>query len=1061
MFGSPGDSEPTRNELARAIDAFLDRDPAEEIPRIELPRPRESESMRVGLSLGEFELLREVGAGSTGTVFEAIQRSVPGRRVAVKILRAPALSPRMVDRFRREIAIIGRLDHPAIVPVIGADLGADVPYYAMKYIAGVPLGRMIERLRLLGNAPNDCSPLARILGEADRTRAESTDGAPSSSESILIGSFHAWVARAALALAEGLQHAHAHGIVHRDVKPWNILVTVHGRPVLVDFGLACGDDFETLTVDGSFVGTLAYSSPEQVRGDALDSRSDVHSLGATIWELVSLQRPFDGTTRAEVANAIESQARPRLDASIPADLRTILGCAIARSPRDRYQTPGAFAEDLRRFLAGEPIVARPPGTLARTIAFVRGHPRWIVAGVVFVVLFAFAQHVLETSLRVSQRVEDAARSIERAEAAHSELSSTHGSIHDLYQRPTRHSDLLAVLDRIDQLEARFHASSVEAETLLRIALDTAPDDSATRGTMARLLAVRLRRALGANLDCLLPGDVRDLHDRLLEFDVAGEHRNLLCTDSWIRLDTRPRGAEVSIRGREEITKLVTPIWREFPEGSYVADISLAGYATARLPFVVRRPAAFTDPGLAARFHDLAVDLLPSDAIGEGWLHVPGGYGLIGDREAHWREVGSFVVSEREVSARQWLEFLTSDFVRARLEQLASSNPSRLAVFEDLLRVGGQAEDGEVRHAFEQDGEGRYRLHESVDPERPIAWADRSAAALYHDWLTSQLDPDSRILRFGFPDVIQWERAARGADGRRYPWGHAFDPEAPDVSPFGVRDLAGSLSEMTRSKYGASAEIYTICGSSDVYEDPRRRTLHERQERYQSSTHDVGLRVVGHLPDAWETGHRAASLPFHDSFERDTLQPEWRVFVGEPSDPRMPQKREGWESKNGRLTLKAGCRSGSNHVYAVLSLDLPARNYRIAATTRSDREVDSDQRNLVMWLRPTIRPTHAADMLFELSRRGKIHYRVHGAADPRPPGVECGFRDGRDHRLELIVRESRAEMRVWPTGEPRPTRAHLVIEVPASLPAMRFLHFKACNLIGMTVQLDDVTVEEIP
>jgi serine/threonine protein kinase/tetratricopeptide (TPR) repeat protein len=287
--------------------------------------------------LGDYRIVRPIGRGGMGTVYEAIQESL-GRKVALKVLPdAAALDPELVERFRREVRATARIRHPSIVPIHEVGEVGNIRYYAMELIDGPSLETAIVEAR-------------RHAGEARR------DSPPSSA-----GYIKAVVEEMA-ALCEGLEEAHAQGLIHRDIKPANILVARSGRYVLADFGLVRDTRAETLTRSGQMLGTLSYMSPEQVAGEDAGATTDVYSLGVTLFELLTLERPFAGRSAHEIQSAIlheEPPAPRRRNPRLDRDLETIILHCLEKEPAKRYATAGALAADLRRFLRSEPIVARP------------------------------------------------------------------------------------------------------------------------------------------------------------------------------------------------------------------------------------------------------------------------------------------------------------------------------------------------------------------------------------------------------------------------------------------------------------------------------------------------------------------------------------------------------------------------------------------------------------------------------------------------------------------------------------------------------------------------------
>ena len=276
--------------------------------------------------LGEFRILRLIGRGGMGVVFEAIQEPL-GRHVALKVLsRASSTEPDAVERFRREARTAASLHHTNIVPVFAVGEHEGIPFYAMQFIDGQPL------------AP---SPDA-----SDETATPTNR--------------YRKVAEIGLQVAEALAYAHGQGVLHRDVKPSNLLRDSHGTVWITDFGLAKVGDDPDLTSTGDVVGTLRYLAPERFRGEC-DERSDIYSLGATLYELLSSQPLFDGAASAALVERV-TQGRiaslRHIDRRIPRDLETIIQKSMALSPADRYATAAELADDLRRFTTDRPVRAR-------------------------------------------------------------------------------------------------------------------------------------------------------------------------------------------------------------------------------------------------------------------------------------------------------------------------------------------------------------------------------------------------------------------------------------------------------------------------------------------------------------------------------------------------------------------------------------------------------------------------------------------------------------------------------------------------------------------------------
>jgi WD40 repeat protein/tRNA A-37 threonylcarbamoyl transferase component Bud32 len=289
--------------------------------------------------LGRFELLGVLGRGGFGTVYKARDPELD-RTVAVKVPRAGNLAEAQeLDRFLREARSAAQLRHPSIVTVHEVGQSDGLPYLVSDFVQGVTLADQLSARR----------PGFREAAEL------------------------------VAAVADALQYAHEQGVVHRDVKPSNIMIGADGKPCVMDFGLAKRDAGEiTMTVEGQVLGTPAYMAPEQARGEghAVDGRGDVYSLGVVLYQLLTGELPFRGTQRMLLHQVLHDEPRPprSLNDPIPRDLETVCLKAMAKEPGRRYQTARDFADDLRRWLKGEPIQARPVGAWGRGWRWARRRP---------------------------------------------------------------------------------------------------------------------------------------------------------------------------------------------------------------------------------------------------------------------------------------------------------------------------------------------------------------------------------------------------------------------------------------------------------------------------------------------------------------------------------------------------------------------------------------------------------------------------------------------------------------------------------------------------------------
>ncbi|MCC6785564.1 MAG: protein kinase [Planctomycetes bacterium] len=314
-----------------------------------------------GSRFGPFSILRELGRGGMGVVYEAEQRHL-ARRVALKVLHHEVVqSPASITRFLREAKTLAKLDHSGIVRVLDVGEHEGRHWLAMELIEGETLDALLRRQREDGGHRGDSlRRMVEIVVQA----------------------------------ADALAHAHAQGIVHRDVKPSNIFVRTDGRAVLGDFGLARDASAPSLTVAGAVAGTPHYLAPEQVRGRTSgDELSDVFSLGATLYEALTLARPFDGRTIPEIVTAITTRdpIEPRrLTPGLPRDLAAIAMVALEKDRPRRYADARAMAADLHAFLELRPVLARPTGSITRLLRSVRREPWRAAVAIALASLLLFA-----------------------------------------------------------------------------------------------------------------------------------------------------------------------------------------------------------------------------------------------------------------------------------------------------------------------------------------------------------------------------------------------------------------------------------------------------------------------------------------------------------------------------------------------------------------------------------------------------------------------------------------------------------------------------------------------
>lgn len=304
--------------------------------------------------IAHFEILRELGAGGMGTVYLARDEKMQ-REVALKVLSRHLSSDKAGQRFEQEAWIAGRLDHPNLVKVHERGTWEDLSYFSMEVVDGGSLADVVESMRRSGR---------------DESRGLAFGSA---------GYIH-WAIRIVTEAARGLDFAHRQGVVHRDVKPMNLLLSRKlGTVKIADFGLAIDAEATRMTTVGTLMGTIAFMAPEQIRGDTqdIDARADIYALGVTLFELLTLELPYVGKTQQIYMSQVlttEARRASKLNARVSRDLETVLLKALEKEPSGRYATAAAFADDLDNVLHLRPIAARPIGRFRRAAKWVRRKP---------------------------------------------------------------------------------------------------------------------------------------------------------------------------------------------------------------------------------------------------------------------------------------------------------------------------------------------------------------------------------------------------------------------------------------------------------------------------------------------------------------------------------------------------------------------------------------------------------------------------------------------------------------------------------------------------------------
>jgi formylglycine-generating enzyme required for sulfatase activity len=810
-------------------------------------------------SIGPYTILGELGRGGMGVVYRAHRADLKKDYALKVILPGQDASVDAVARFRREALAAAQLGtHPGIVACHDIGEADGKVYFAMDFVEGTSLEELID------------------AGELTHRRA----------------------AELTAQAARALHFAHAHGVVHRDVKPANLLVTPDGRGLVADFGLAMtqetGPEGHRLTQSGMVMGTPAYMPPEQARGTlTLDARADVYALGAGLYECLVGRPPFVAeSTIGLLTEILHTEPKPprKRDPRVPKDLDTIVLKCLEKDPDRRYPSADALAADLTRWCNDEPIAARPPSGLERLRRSVRRHRlAWGVGAVAVVALLAVvigfglrlkadrerefratlerivaqsakrnadlelarqlaesnpdgALAVLDRLVAEAPSFEGAAAEVrERAAAARVELArrravaSVSRPLADADRRRADHDASLAKLTALERTDAEARlkggASPVTEELRrtqqrldehyvvaqaaylsVREGLREYPAaDELRRATegLAALAWSRLERAesVGAWSDATRFEQALREYDGELESGGRSPYAERLEGTGTLTLDTEPSGAAVTLHRFESTDgtmeprpvateQLRTPLRAHpLPMGSYLLVIRAPGKRDTRYPIVIGRS--------AHRRIEQPVRLLSDAEIGDGYVWVAGGASRLGGDPVafnpwprHVRQVPGFCMGAHEVTAGEY---------RAFLQALLDGGEPEAAVG---LRIPRQSKRGDYLWAARA---GRIVTPPGAPMDWPvfgISWDDAQA---YCAWRSKV---EGRRVRL--PSEAEWERAARGADGRLYPWGDgvpwtraacARSPlqgnrvrplpvgaAAGDVSPFGVHDLAGSVWE---------------------------------------------------------------------------------------------------------------------------------------------------------------------------------------------------------------------------------------------------------------------------
>ena len=767
------------------------------------------------LDAGErYVVEKEIARGGMGRILLAYDRDLR-RRIALKVVRSSELAEAEAQQFVEEAQATAQLEHPNIGPVY--DLGQDATgchFFTMKWIRGRDLAAVLA-------AEEEEYTLTRLIQTLQQA-------------------------------AMGVHFANNRGVIHRDLKPQNIMIGDYGEVLVVDWGLAkilrtheapvemvSELDVSTarteegyLTIDGAVQGSLPYMAPEQAYGrtSQVDAHTDVFGLGAILYEILTGCPPYLATSVPELLRMAQeaevippSQRSP--DRNVPQALEDICMQALARSPGDRQTSGRALYDSLQTYIEGIHDAERRAAEVRR------------LRGIADKERAAFEQAGDELAAVKSQL-----RKLEAATEHHASEEEKQ-PYWDLLEQSTAQQE--ATTKAFDSAAAAYQAVlSIEAE------------DRPARDTLADLYLNRLLSAESggdAATAALYAGLVR-------QFPVTPAAR-LLAEPGRVHLATDAPGATVRMCRYEERGLCLVeagweelgpcPVTKKLARGSYLAIFECPGRETTRYPFWVER----------GQDHRYSVRLLPAGLLPEGFLHIPGGDSIIGtsltvDPVVPPRtrvHVPDCALARFPVTFESYCEFLNERFPPDPDDPNDERRKEFLPAFS--------------RDPYVQRKNGAFVPREEISPGTPVVALVKSSAEAYCEWLGEQVRLPVRL-----PHENEWERAARGADGRVFPWGNGFDwgfckglfsrsreskpfPEPVgsfprDTSPFGVRDMAGGVSELCQGELRKGQDGQNpLRGGSWVFGSPiafrsEWRLLQREMER----ATDAGFRVGFDLPE---------------------------------------------------------------------------------------------------------------------------------------------------------------------------------------------------------------------
>lgn len=785
-------------------------------------------------SIEKFSGLRAIGSGGTASIVSAYEAAL-GREVAIKVLRPEhRRNPKFLERFIREARATSQIAHPNIVPIheIGVMENAGI-FFTMKKINGETLKDIIDKIRYGNQKYVSDYPLRRLL-------------------EIFVSA------------CQGVAFAHSKGIIHRDLKPENIMVGDYGEVLVLDWGLVkhIKDKSQEInvpdqpqirldlksngmqTVDGAISGTPLFMSPEQAEGDtkSIDHKTDIYSLGTILYSILTLcGAPFDDTLDSgEILDLVvkgdflrPSQRAPKL--KISRELEAICLKAMSNSKHDRYPDVKSIIADIRNYQYGFPVSACPAAFYTKCWKLLLRHP--VISSVAAAVLFIsigylstnlLFMHARFTAIRdaATSYIKDGTSAYQKALAIHKELATIEESRISSETTPQE-----------KRLEEKLRSLEIDMEnnysTALMLYSSVPPayeNNKTVEEGFREVMKNRIEYSLETEeyqqtrrwLDLLkiwFGKRYQNVSDKTV-LDEISEVEKAINGESVLTIKTVPENADLELYSiSDEADSIMKPLPYRKLGKSPLSEIKLA-YGSYMIKVSPEKSPEFIYPLFIPRgLHHRSIEIEIPAKIPEGMIYVPGGEFLTGginSRGLRLRtiSIAGFFMKKNEVTFAEYLKFWKT--IKSPADKLKFSGKIRL-----------DEDDRCFLDAWDDKGNLLYGLKE----DRPVIGITTEAAKAYGRWLSTRTGYDIRL-----PTAEEWEKAARGVDGREYVWGNSYhenfaytieneearkkygnwappDSFPEDISIYGIRDMEGNVREMTTSKFFDNPYFLQVKGAS--------------------------------------------------------------------------------------------------------------------------------------------------------------------------------------------------------------------------------------------------------